>query len=393
MFDPVDWLRRRAFTPATPDRTRIGAEVELLALDADTGLPVEVADRLLPFLTRWAMRRGGAARTAPKGGIRVDLADGAVFAIEPGGQLELASAPCPSPSALLRALDDVLQPLAESASDAGIDLFGLGIDPFNGPAAAPLQVVAERYCRMDAYFESVGPAGRRMMRQTAAVQVNVDPVGPADLAWRALNAAAPYLTALFANSRHYAGHDTGFASFRAETWRHADPLRTGVIEERADPAAAYAAFALAAPVMHATPAGEYRPFADWVRTGKADEGAWEEHLTTLFPEVRPKRYLEVRSMDAQPIEHLALPVLVCAGLAMDPVATAATRDLIGPADPGLLSVAGRLGLTDPLLADRCRDLVAIALAGCARLGEDRCSREDIERACALADRKLAGVPA
>jgi glutamate--cysteine ligase len=233
---------------------------------------------------------------------------------------------------------------------------------------------------MDAYFTSVGPAGRRMMRQTAAVQVNVDAVGPPETMWRALNAAAPYFTALFANSRIYAGAETGCASYRAETWRHADPHRTGIFTGEPDALTEYAHFACAAPVMSVCTESGYAGFEDCWREGLVGEANWPDHLTTLFPEVRPKRYFEIRSMDAQPPQHLALPVLLSAGIAFDAVARAEANEVVGLPDCDLLLAAGRAGLSNSTLAAGCRDLVAVALDACRRLGEERCSGEDIERA-------------
>lgn len=391
MFDPADWLREHAF-PKGPagEAARAGVEVELLALDWDTGAPVDATTRLLPLVRACVGPHGGTMQSG-QGGARIVFADGTAFAIEPGGQLELASAPCRSPSTLLHDVEAILGPLTIAAADAGIRLVGAGIDPVNPIAAAPLQIASERYCRMDAYFESIGPAGRRMMRQTAAVQVNVDPAGSPETTWRVLNAAAPFLTALFANSRVYAGSDTGYASYRAQTWRDADPARTGAFEAAGDPAAEYARFGLAAPAMQARGDGEYRPFADLPY--RDDPGAWRDHLSTLFPEVRPKGYFEIRSIDARPVDQLALPLLMCAGLALDGRAVLEAEALLGPPDPARLGQAGRTGLADPQLAGLCRDLVAAALDGCRRLGELRCRAEDIERAAAIAAEILAAATA
>ncbi len=393
-FDAVDWIRRHSFpSRSAGGAARIGAEVEFLSLDADDNRPVSVPERLLPFLCRWSTERGGQMGTTAKGGIRVEMPDGGAFAIEPGGQIEYASPPCHGPSALLGALDEILAPLVAAAADVGINLVAAGVDPFNGPDAAPLQIVADRYCRMDAYFSAIGPAGRRMMRQTAAIQVSVDPAGPPVTTWRALNAAAPVFVAMFANSRRYAGRETDFASFRAETWRRADPARTGVFSCDGDAAAEYAAFALAAPVMSPGADGAYHTAEDWLRDGLAGETAWADHVSTLFPEVRPRGFFEVRSMDAQSPEDLRLPILLCAGLALDATAAATAADLLGPPDSALLEAAGKEGLRHARLAELARDLVAAGMEGCCRLGEARCEPADVERALERAETLLEGVPA
>ena len=381
MFDPAAWIREHAFPERVPaDYARIGLEVELLSLDADTHLPIAVQNRLLPLLFNWACARGGSVETGAKGAACVRMPGGGAFTVEPGGQLEYATPPYREPSRLIRHLDSILPPLVDAAADQGILLLGSGIDPFNDPSQAPLQLLSDRYCWMDAYFTSIGPAGRRMMRQTAAVQVNVDAAGAPEAFWKFLNAAAPYFTALFANSRTYAGRDTGCASFRAETWRAADPHRTGIFTCQQDAVTEYARFACAAPVLSVRAENGYAAFEECWRDGLVTEANWPDHLTTLFPEIRPKRYFEVRSMDAQPPEHLALPVLLCAGIAFDSEALAAASEVVGAPDRDLLTAAGREGLSSGVLAARCRDLVGIALDGCRRLDQERCSVEDLERA-------------
>jgi glutamate--cysteine ligase len=350
-FDFTEHVRRHVFPVGASPAPLMGAEVELLSFDAVTREPVEAAGRILPFLNDRAAALNGTVRHEGKAGTRVVLPHGGVIGIEPGGQIEYASPPCRTPSALVNDLERVLLPLRAAAEDGGILLLGTGIDPWNPIGRARLQITTQRYCSMDAYFESIGPAGRRMMRQTAAVQVSIDASAEPTLVWRLLQAAAPYLTALFANSSRYAGGDTGMASFRADNWRHVDPARTGLIEAGADPFEDYARFALNAPVMRPHPAGGYRPFREWA--GEQTPGAsWEEHLSTLFPEVRPRGYFEVRCIDAQPPEHVATPVLLLAGMALDERTLKAVADLLGDPDPALLVRAGRAGLADAGLAER-----------------------------------------
>jgi glutamate--cysteine ligase len=393
MLDPVAWIRENAFPGRVPaHEARIGLEVELLSLDADTHKPIAVQKRLLPFLVEWACERGGSVETGAKGAARVRMPGGGGFTIEPGGQLEYASPPYREPSRLIRHLDSVLPALVDAAADQGILLLGSGIDPFNAPSQAPLQLMSDRYCWMDAYFTSIGPAGRRMMRQTAAVQVNVDAPCAPESVWRTLNAAAPYFTALFANSRVYAGTDTNCVSYRAETWRQADPRRTGIFSCERDVVAEYAEFACTAPVMSVRTESGYAGFTECRRSGLIDDASWPEHLTTLFPEIRPKRYFEIRAIDAQPPEQLTLPVLICAGMLFDATAFAEANELLGTPDSELLFAAGRNGLANARLAQGCRKLVEIALGGCRRL-DGRVQFDDIERAEARALELLNGFPA
>jgi glutamate--cysteine ligase len=217
---------------------------------------------------------------------------------------------------------------------------------------------------MAEYFAGVGPSGARMMRQTASLQLCIGGVDPA-ARWRVANALAPWLVATFANSARYAGSNTGCASYRAETWRNVDPRRTGVFEGR-EPLREYAAFALAAPAFlvgaGGTPALPFAALGD----DEASDAALAAHLTTLFPEVRPRGYLELRSIDSVDAAHHAAAMVFAAGILCDDIASAAAMEVVGEPSPSLLRTAGRSGLADPALARCAADLVEIAVAGCAR---------------------------
>ncbi|MGH7551393.1 MAG: glutamate-cysteine ligase family protein [Longimicrobiales bacterium] len=377
----VEQLRASAFARAAPwVAPRIGAEVELLPLDAETGEVVPLHERLLPFLRSHARSRGWGEQASSKGAPNFVLPDGGALTFEPGGQVEYATPPHFTPGALLADVRDVIVALTRAADAKGIQLIGAGIDPFNRIENVPLQVDSERYRQMDEYLATIGTAGAHMMRQTASVQVNVDPVGDPHSTWRMLNAAAPYFTAMFANSSWHAGVNTGEASRRARMWRLLDPARTGVQPCRTDPAAEYARFALAAPVIGLrSEDGDHLPLADWLERGIGREVV-DEHLTTLFPEVRPKGYFEVRSIDAIAPEWLAAPILLLAGLVMDTDALGESARLLGNPDAVLLACAGVAGMRDEHLADVCGRLAAIASAACQRQGRNFCSEQDLEEA-------------
>lgn len=388
----ADRLRRTVFAgpPTRGARPLIGAEVELLSLDAATRRPASVRHQLLPFLRAYAARAGWLEAASTKGVPRFLLPAGGAVTLEPGGQLEYATRPHSTPRALLDDLAATVPPLIATAAAVGVALVGEGMDPVNDIDDAPLQLVAERYARMDAYFATISRAGARMMRQTAAVQVNVDPVGPVDVVWQTLNAAAPYLTAIFANSPRRAGLDAEVASARALAWRELDPLRTGVMRSAGDAAEEYAGFALWAPAMFRRDAdGQYLRFCDWARRNEADEAFLDTHLTTLFPEVRPKGYFEVRAIDALPPAWYAAPVLLLAGITQDSEALRAAAELLGKPDPALLETAALHGLDDPHLRTRAAQLFDIALNGCRRLGSDVCGEEWMENALGYRERALA----
>ena len=234
--------------------TRVGIEQELLVADA-------------------------VGRTVPVPRLREAL-DGcpvtAFVGYEPGGQVELSLPPAAcaaSAEALLRvAVRDVRDHLERVA----VRLSAEPVDP-RSEREVPLRLRSPRYLRMQEHFDTIGPAGRRMMRRTASTQVCLDwwPGAAGAEQWRVLNLAAPFLAARFARS-------TGPGS-RLATWLAVDPARTafdGRLLASEDPVAAYVDLAVGA-------------------TRFVDGGA-ADHLTTLFPPVRPRgRYLEVRFLDAQ----------------------------------------------------------------------------------------------
>lgn len=367
---------------------RIGAELELIPLGRGGGRPSPVFGpdeaATLPVLRDLARGSGWREELSGKGTPRLQLPDGSTVTYEPGGQIELSSAPEPSASLLVQRLRSTLAAMECAMSARGVQLIAAGIDPLNAIDATPLRFDVPRYRRMDDYFATIGPAGRRMMRQTASLQVCLD-LGSGDIAsrrWRVLNAAAPSFTALFANSRQYAGADSGHASHRAWTWRMLDPARTGLPwDDGADPAERYTDFALRAPaVLLGRIDGLYRPFAFWWQRGGADLSAWRTHLTTLFPEVRPRGYFEVRSIDALPGEWLAAPIVLLAGLAYDATALADADALLGAPSEALLARAATAGLAEPALASAAAALGAIALRGARALGEGYVSGADADTA-------------
>jgi glutamate--cysteine ligase len=226
-----------------------------------------------------------------------------------------------------------------------------------------------------------------MMRQTAAFQVSLD-LGPEPWRlWRVLNAMAPYLTAIFASSPVYAGRPTAHASYRAHCWRQLDPLRTGVRQAVDDPAVDYCEFALGAPAMFLPRLdGAYAPIAVHLASGSAGQADWEQHLTTLFPEIRPRGTFEVRTCDAVAPEWFAAPLALIGGVAHDLAALRQADELLDGADPAVLVRAGRTGLADPAIAATARDLVILALDGCEALGDTLLAAGDLDIAREYFDR-------
>jgi glutamate--cysteine ligase len=369
-------LEARVFTaPAMAALTprRVGAEVELIPVDAETRrvcpLAGDDALAILPFVRRFAGRQGWSEQRTAKGAVSFAVRGGGAVSFEPGGQIEYASPPSRSLSGLVDRLRAIVLPLRSAAAAEGVSLLTVGIDPVNPVEAVPLQVDSERYRRMDAHFARVGSAGARMMRQTAALQISLDFDDEPWLRWRLLNALAPFVTAIFASSPMYAGRDTGHRSFRAHCWRQLDPLRTGLPYDEHGPVEAYLEFALAAPaILYPTIENRCLPFGEWLARANPTFEEWDAHLGTLFPEVRPRGHLELRSADAVDPAWYPAPLAFVAGLAYERHAFRTALELLPLPDLGLLERAGRLGLGDPAIARIGVDLFEVALAGCAALG-------------------------
>jgi glutamate--cysteine ligase len=368
----LDDLRTHAFALGrTPGPLRIGAEVELIPVSTDTGaqVPIAAAEGLatLPLLRGFGQRHGWTEQPSPYGVPQFQLPDGGIVSYEPGGQIELSAAAFPSATALVRALRGTVQPLMEAARDEGIQLLSVGVEPRGGIEDVPMQLPGRRYVRQTRFMETIGTGGTRMMRQTAAMQVSLDLGAEPLAAWRVLNAMAPYVTAIFANSPVYRGEPTGHRSYRARIWRQLDGGRTGCFACD-DPVGEYLDFALAAPAILLGDDERFRPFAEWNAHGCASLDDWRAHLTTLFPEIRPKGFFaEVRSADAVAPEWYAAPLVLLAGIVHHPLTLRAAAELLGAPSPALLHPAGRDALSDPRIASVARDLADLALAGAAAL--------------------------
>jgi glutamate--cysteine ligase len=309
------------------------------------------------------------------------LPGGSVVTFEPGGQLELSGPPragiagaCHDMAADLRAVRAALAP-------AGIELVATGLDPYG---ARPRLVDAPRYRAMESYFDAHWPEGRTMMCNTASIQVNLDIGSDAEIEtrWQRAHDLGPVLAATFANSPLDAtGTPTGWRSTRLAVWNAIDPARTNsAYQHGVDARTAWTQYTLDAPVMMiradaetSTAVAERMTFAEWLIHGHAlgwptlDD--FDYHLTTLFPPVRPRGWLELRMIDALPDEWWPVAVAVAATLLDDAEAADTAANAAAPAR-GCWIAAAHDGLSDPTLqaaADQCFTAVLDALP---RLGTD-----------------------
>lgn len=263
------------------------------------------------------------------------LPGGSVVTVEPGGAVELSGPPSADPVAAISAMASDRAALRASFAHAGLGLVLLGADPVR-PAARVNP--GARYHAMEHFFRAsqTGAAGAAMMTSTASVQVNLE-AGPR-AAWadrvRLAHALGPTMIAIAANSPVLGGSFTGWRSTRQRVWSQLDSARCGPIlgESGDDPASDWARYALRAPVMlvhnpDPTPVTQWVPFADWAdgrvlldgrRPTTAD---LDYHLTTLFPPVRPRGFLEVRYLDSVPDQIWPAVVFTLATLLDDPAAS------------------------------------------------------------------------
>ena len=389
----ADDLRHRVFPAPQPAGAppRIGAEVEVIPIDVQSGrpLPLEARDgaSTLAILRRAGAERGWRERRSAKANVpEVELPDGGRITFEPGGQIEISSAPNASLSALVARLRETVADIRDAAPE-GVELLSRGVDPRTPVADVPPQLDADRYRQMLRHFDRIGPSGARMMRQTASFQVCVDGGERPELAWKVLNALSPFMVAIFANSARYEGRDTGHRSFRRHIWGTLDPLRTGILGIQGDPVEEYLQFALGAPAFLMPDVGHSAaPFGDWLARGDASASDWCVHLSTLFPEVRPRGYFELRSADVVSPEWYAVPLVLVAGLVYHQPNLEAALALLGAPDPALLERSGRLALTDPVLGEKAPALCDLALEGCAALGHPFVEQADLESAAEYFDR-------
>jgi dimethylhistidine N-methyltransferase/glutamate--cysteine ligase len=359
---------------------RVGAEVEVLLLDSTTRFPAAI-DRSVAVLRRVTAEEGwNECRSIKAGTSEFRTPQGGRITFEPGGQLEYSAPPALSLSALARDLRHTIGRMTVALGNEGIVTLSRGIDPYNPIEQTALQLTAERYRRMDRHFATIGKFGARMMRQTASLQICIDAGDDPYARYALLESLSPYVVALFANSPLYDGSATGHMSYRAQCWRSLDASRTGLVWDGSEPAAAYTRFALGARAILAGSDHEpAQPFGEKLGSGRAEVGDWTTHLTTLFPEVRPRGYFELRSCDAVDPAWYVVPLAFVAGITYHAASARAVRDVLAPGNAGLLACAGRCGLADANIAAHASDLWTLALAGCEALGDAFISAADMER--------------
>ncbi|QDU66563.1 glutamate-cysteine ligase family protein [Engelhardtia mirabilis] len=424
----VDEALERAAARAFPeiDESRAGArdvglEPERFAIEMDAQgrplrrLPLAGPGGVLEAIDQVAGRDDLIqARDPERVPPTVGLTQGGSLTFEPGAQIEHSTAVHPSASAALDDVRAVVSKLEEVFGPRRVALISLGLDPWFGPGDVPQQLDADRYRSMAAYFDARGPSGPWMMRLSCSLQVNVD-LGSRqvrDERWLLGNLLSPALVGIFSTSPERAGEDY-FHCRRARVWQTIDPTRTGFPAGLLDgslegPERQYAAAALDADVLlfrteagHAVTGEPGLRFRDWIERGHPVHG-WptiddlDYHLTTLFFEVRPRGFFELRGIDALPYCMRPAAVAFVCGLLYDERARGLALERLAPSLAGLdqrWRDSAERGLEIPRLRDEVDFLWRTALDGMERLGPQFMREEHMSDARAFAERFFARTAA
>ncbi|MEE3332023.1 MAG: glutamate--cysteine ligase [Myxococcota bacterium] len=378
------------------ERFRIGTEHEKIGVYEDTLERVRYeGERGIGALLEAIVARDPSWKRVNEGENLIGLLkDGASITLEPGGQLELSGAPLRTLRETCREFNAHVDLLNEVSAEKAIVWLALGADPFHRVDEIPVMPKG-RYDIMRAYLPTKGSLALSMMHATATVQANFDYENEADMAakMRMALGCSPIISALFANSPLSEGAENGFASRRVEIWRDTDPDRCGLLPfvfEDSFGYRDYAEWALDVPMFFVDRGGAYhaqngRTFREFCDDGVEIDGAteyatladWDLHLTTVFPEVRLKRFIEVRSADAAPGPFVCALPAVWKGLLYDAQAGSDAWSLVSgwslaEREQALMDVA-RGGLLcemggSPAL-ELARELVKFSAQGLARIAE------------------------
>ncbi len=354
----------------------VGVEIERIVHDAaDARRPVPVAE---------VQEVAGEAEG--------NLSGGGVITYEPGGQLELSSACAPNLPSVIEAARADLTVLDRCFANAGLSFSNVALDASRPPVRT---LDHSRYAAMEAHFDRSGPAGRTMMCSTASLQVCLDAglpgsgTGSAVQRWERLHQLAPVLVALFANSPFRHGSPSGWQSTRQAVWSAIDPSRTSPVPSSEDPLTAWARYALDAsvlciPASHGSwEAPRGLTMRGWLRGQGPRPVTGQDldyHLSTLFPFIRPRGFLEIRVIDAQAGSDWEAAAAMTTALVDDQRAADLAAAACAPvtALPHPMTAAARDGLADPVLAAAGLACAEAALGALERLDADAGTRSRVE---------------
>jgi glutamate--cysteine ligase len=410
----------RSDDPSSPPQIgQVGLEIEMLAVAPDRGaavpaiVPLQGVGRTAASVLQSAAQKHGWQLDSSSGDderpllMRVALDDGDQITFEPGGQVEFSSRPYSCLNDALRRMKTVQDQLDDAFAANGISLVQIGVNPWHTLQELGLQMPKSRYRAMDRYYASIGPYGQQMMRQSCTLQVNLD-FGPDESTlvrrYIASQLLAPVAAATFALSPVIARQNSGIRGYRTRIWRHTDPTHTGLptvssiagltdadlashfrrdalIEEYLD-------FVLKAQVVFIAGLNYRSPqitFGQWLEHPVEGVSPTVEdfavHLTLMFPEVRPRGFLELRSVDCQARPFACVPAAYWSGLLYDDKALDGLLALLLPERGRLndLLTKAEDGLAHPALRTLAQAVAELAQSGLASL--PLCFKADgVERA-------------
>ncbi len=368
-----------------PDRStwRIGTEHEKFAFYRDTLGPVPFeGERGIGALLDALADTYGWERVKEGPNTIALIQAGASITLEPGGQFELSGAPLEHLHQTCSETGIHLAQLRDVAGRMGIAFLGMGFSPTWSLEETPIMPKG-RYKIMRDYMRKVGRLGHQMMFRSCTVQTNLDFGSEADMVkkFRVGIALQPIVTALFAASPFAENRTNGFLSYRGHIWTDTDPDRTGMLPfvfEDGMGFERYAAYAIDVPMYFVYRDGKYidcagMSFRDFMK-GKLPalpgqlptKKDWEDHLTTIFPEVRLKTYLEMRGADSGPWSRLCALPAFWAGIFYDDAALEAAWSLVkgwtAEDRESLRRAVPPLGLRAPIRGLRAGDIAQAALA-------------------------------
>ncbi len=374
----------------TPDDWKIGTEHEKFGFHLDDLRPPTFdgergIEALLKGLTQF-----GWAPVEEHGRVIALTRDGASVSLEPAGQLELSGAPLETLHETCREASTHLREVRAVAEPMGLGFLGMGFQPKWRRDEMPWMPKG-RYKIMREYMPKVGTLGLDMMTRTCTVQVNLDVASEADMVkkFRVSLALQSIATALFADSPFTEGKPNGFLSYRSHIWTDTDNDRSGMLDFVFDDGFGYERYVdylLDVPMYFIYRDGEYidasgQSFRDYMKgTLPARPGQlptvqdWADHTTTAFPEVRLKKYLEMRGADTGPWNRICALPAFWTGLLYDATALDAAWDLVKDFSvaelhalrDGVPRQAFKLPFRNGTVLDVARQAVQIAAHGLAR---------------------------
>ena len=370
------------------DDWRIGTEHEKFGYCKDTLKPLPYdGPRSIKAMLEGIRDRYGWDAIEEQGKIIGLVKDGANISLEPGGQFELSGAPLETIHQTCDEVNEHLREVQGVADGIGARFIGLGAAPEWTHEQMPMMPKG-RYRLMTDYMGRVGTHGTQMMYRTCTVQVNLDFGSEADMVkkLRVALSLQPVATALFANSPFFEGKPNGHKSWRSRIWRDLDPARTGMLPfvfEEGMGFQRYVDYALDVPMYFVYRDGKYidalgQSFRDFLKGElpalpgeKPTLSDWADHLTTIFPEARIKKFIEMRGADGGPWRRLCALPAFWVGLLYDATALDAAWDLAKDWDDETREALRVAASVDGLQAeaggvkmhDLAREVVAIAEAG------------------------------